>query len=367
MIILFKQYSLMKIHNFSAGPSMLPQEILERAAQAVLNFDDTGLSLIEISHRTPAFVEIMNEARQLALELLGLQNKGYTALFLQGGASLEFARLAYNFIKNEGKAGYVNTGTWANNAQNEATLIGQVLEIASTKDEKYTSIPKEILIPEGLNYVHITSNNTIYGTQFKVFPKVEAPLICDMSSDIFSRNLDFSQFDMIYACAQKNVGTSGINLIVIKDELAKKGNKNLPNIMSYQSHIEKESMYNTPSVFSVYVSYLTLKWMKDLGGITALERRNKAKSTLIYSEIDRNSLFYGSTVTPDRSDMNAVFNLKNEQLTVAFDTFCATHNISGLKGHRTVGGYRASIYNALPIESVMHLVDVMQQFEKLYQ
>lgn len=357
----------MKVHNFSAGPSILPPKVLEQAAQAVLNYNNSGLSLIEMSHRTPSFVEIMNEARQLAIELLGLQNKGYTALFLQGGASLEFARIAYNFIKKDGKAGYIDTGRWALNAKNEAALIGQVLEIASTKDEKYTSIPKEIFIPEDLNYVHITSNNTIYGTQFKVFPKAKAPLICDMSSDIFSRNLDFSQFDMIYACAQKNAGTSGVNLIILKEEFAASANKSIPNILSYQKHIEKESMYNTPSVFSVYVSYLTLKWIKDIGGIDALERRNKAKANLMYSEIDRNSLFFGTADAKDRSEMNAVFYLKDENLTDAFDAFCAKHRISGLKGHRTVGGYRASMYNALHVESVMHLVNVMQNFEQLYR
>lgn len=353
----------MKMHNFSAGPSILPPEVLQKASEAVLNFNNSGLSLIEISHRDPSFVEIMNSARDLALELLNLQGKGYSALFLQGGASLEFVRVANNLLKVNGKAGYINTGTWANNAQNEASFLGNVVEIASSKDKNYTYIPKDIIIPNDLDYLHITSNNTIYGTQFKEFPNVDIPLVCDMSSDIFSRNLDFSKFDLIYACAQKNAGTSGVNLIVVKNELLDKTNRSIPNIMNYKKHIEKESMYNTPSVFSVYVSYLTMKWLKDLGGIAAAERRNLAKANLMYSEIDRNSLFYGTAAVEDRSVMNATFFLKDESMTTAFDELCLQEGIYGLKGHRTAGGYRASMYNALPMKSVQKLVKVMQGFE----
>ena len=353
----------MKMHNFSAGPSILPPEVLQKASEAVLNFNNSGLSLIEISHRDPSFVEIMNSARDLALELLNLQGKGYSALFLQGGASLEFVRVANNLLKVNGKAGYINTGTWANNAKNEASFLGNVVEIASSKDKNYTYIPKDIIIPNDLDYLHITSNNTIYGTQFKEFPNVDIPLVCDMSSDIFSRNLDFSKFDLIYACAQKNAGTSGVNLIVVKNELLDKTNRSIPNIMNYKKHIEKESMYNTPSVFSVYVSYLTMKWLKDLGGIAAAERRNLAKANLMYSEIDRNSLFYGTAAVEDRSVMNATFFLKDESMTTAFDELCLQEGIYGLKGHRTAGGYRASMYNALPMTSVQKLVKVMQGFE----
>ena len=351
------------MHNFSAGPSILPPEVLQKASEAVLNFNNSGLSLIEISHRDPSFVEIMNSARDLALELLNLQGKGYSALFLQGGASLEFVRVANNLLKVNGKAGYINTGTWANNAQNEASFLGNVVEIASSKDKNYTYIPKDIIIPNDLDYLHITSNNTIYGTQFKEFPNVDIPLVCDMSSDIFSRNLDFSKFDLIYACAQKNAGTSGVNLIVVKNELLDKTNRSIPNIMNYKKHIEKESMYNTPSVFSVYVSFLTMKWLKDLGGIAAAERRNLAKANLMYSEIDRNSLFYGTAAIEDRSIMNATFFLKDESMTTAFDELCLQEGIYGLKGHRTSGGYRASMYNALPMTSVQKLVKVMQGFE----
>lgn len=353
----------MKMHNFSAGPSILPPEVLQKASEAVLNFNNSGLSLIEISHRDPSFVEIMNSARDLALELLNLQGKGYSALFLQGGASLEFVRVANNLLKVNGKAGYINTGTWANNAKNEASFLGNVVEIASSKDKNYTYIPKDIIIPNDLDYLHITSNNTIYGTQFKEFPNVDIPLVCDMSSDIFSRNLDFSKFDLIYACAQKNAGTSGVNLIVVKDDILEKTKRSIPNIMNYKKHIERESMYNTPSVFSVYVSYLTMKWLKDLGGIAAAERRNLAKANLMYSEIDRNSLFYGTAAIEDRSIMNAVFFLKDEKLTTPFDELCLKEGVYGLKGHRTAGGYRASMYNALPMTSVQKLVKVMQGFE----
>ena len=356
----------MKMHNFSAGPSILPNEVLQKASQALLNFNNSGLSLIEISHRDNAFVNIINNARNLALELLNLKDKGYAALFLQGGASMEFVRVAFNLLNVDGKAGYVNTGTWANNAQTEATYFGNIVEVATSKDQNYKYIPKQIVLPEGLDYLHITSNNTIYGTQFKAFPDLNIPLVCDMSSDIFSRVLDFSKFDLIYACAQKNAGTSGVNLIVVKEEILGKVNRLIPNIMNYKKHIEKESMYNTPSVFSVYVSYLTLQWIQENGGVATLERRNKAKAHLMYSEIDRNTLFYGTAVKEDRSTMNAVFFLKDEKYETAFDELCQKKGIYGLKGHRSVGGYRASLYNALPMESVQHLVSTMQFFEDMF-
>lgn len=356
----------MKIHNFSAGPSILPEEVIRKASEALINFNDTGLSLIEISHRDNNFVEIINEARNLVLQLLNLEGKGYQVLLLQGGASLEFVRIANNLLKLDGKAGYVNTGTWANNAQNEAAFYGEIYEIASSKNSNYNSIPKDFNVPTDLDYVHITSNNTIYGTQFKEFPTVNIPLVCDMSSDIFSRQLDFSRFDLIYACAQKNAGTSGVNIVVVKEDILEKTGRKIPNILNYKKHIEKESMYNTPAVLSVYVSYLTLKWIKDSGGIVALEKKNKAKANLMYSEIDRNSLFYGSAASDDRSLMNATFFLKDEKLTSLFDSFCEQNGIYGLKGHRTAGGYRASMYNALPFNSVYYLVEKMQQFEKMY-
>lgn len=355
---------MMKKHNFSAGPSILPAEVIAQASQAVLNFNDTGLSLIEISHRSPEFVEVINTARALVLELLGLENKGYTALFLQGGASMEFVRVAYNLLSTNGKAGYVNTGRWADNAQNEASFFGQITEIASSKDKNYNYIPKDFQIPSDIDYLHLTSNNTIYGTQFQSFPKTNIPLVCDMSSDIFSRVLDFKQFDLIYAGAQKNIGAAGTNLIVVKNDILGKINRKIPNIMNYQKHIERESMYNTPSVFAVYTCYLTLKWLKDLGGVAAIERRNIAKANLLYSEIDRNHLFRGTAVKEDRSLMNATFVLNNAKLQEEFDDFWQKEQISGITGHRSVGGYRASIYNAMPMESVQVLVDVLRHFEE---
>lgn len=357
----------MKKHNFSAGPSILPTEVLKKASQAVLDFNGMGLSLIEISHRSPEFVEIIETARSLVLELLDLKDKGYSVLFLQGGASMEFVRVTYNLLSVNGKAGYVNTGTWANNAQNEASFLGKIIEIASSKDQNYSYIPKNFSIPVNLDYLHVTSNNTIYGTQFKNFPETDIPLICDMSSDIFSRVLDFSKFDLIYAGAQKNIGTSGVSLIVVKEHILGKTGRSFPNILNYQKHIEKESMYNTPAVFSIYTCYLTLKWLKDLGGIQTIERRNIAKANLLYSEIDRNSLFKGTAAIEDRSLMNVTFTLKDLRLEKVFDEFWQNENISGLKGHRTVGGYRASIYNAMPMESVQYLVTVMQHFEAQYR
>jgi phosphoserine aminotransferase len=268
----------MKIHNFSAGPSILPKEVLEKASQAVLNFNDSGLSLIEISHRSKDFVSIMDKAQSLALSLLGLENKGYKALYLQGGASLEFLRVAYNLL--EQKAAYINTGTWSDNAIEEAKSFGEVLEVGSSKKEGYKFIPKNLVIPTDIDYLHITSNNTIYGTQYQQFPEVNIPLICDMSSDIFSRTLDFSKFDLIYAGAQKNMGPAGTTLIVVKESILGKVTRHIPSILDYKCHIAKESMFNTPAVFAVYVSMLTLSWLQDLGGIAAIEKINRKKSQI---------------------------------------------------------------------------------------
>lgn len=353
----------MKKHNFSAGPSILPQEVIKKAADALLNFNGLDLSLIEVSHRSKEFVDVMDHACNLAKELLNLP-KGYSVLFLQGGASLEFLRIPYNLLKVDGKAAYLDTGTWSSNAIKEAKIIGNVEVVASSKDKGYTFIPKNYAIPEDADYFHCTSNNTIYGTQLKSFPKTNSPLICDMSSDIFSRQLDFSQFDIIYAGAQKNMGPAGTTLIVIKDEILGKSGRKIPSIMDYQVHIAKESMFNTPAVFAVYVSMLTLEWLKNLGGIPAIEKLNEAKAALIYAEIDRNPLFKGYAEKEDRSLMNATFNLVDEANKEAFDKLWNAAGVSGLKGHRSVGGYRASMYNALPIESVQVLVDAMKQLEK---
>ncbi|HSD15374.1 MAG TPA: 3-phosphoserine/phosphohydroxythreonine transaminase [Flavobacterium sp.] len=357
----------MKKHNFSAGPCILPQEVFEKASQAVLDFNGMGLSILEISHRDKAFVAVMEEARALALELLGLTGKGYQALFLQGGASMEFLRVPYNLMKVNGKAAYLDTGTWASGAIKEAKPFGETVVVASSKPDNYVYIPKEYAIPADADYFHCTSNNTIFGTQMKSFPETNVPIVCDMSSDIFSRTLDFSKFDLIYAGAQKNMGPAGTTLIVVKEEILGKTGRAIPNIMNYQQHIEKESMYNTPAVFAVYTSLLTLQWLKKLGGITAIEKINDAKAKLLYEEIDRNPLFRGTTVKEDRSNMNATFVLNDENHKELFDSMWKAAGISGITGHRSVGGYRASMYNALPIESVQALVDVMKELEKSIQ
>ncbi|MBL4887317.1 MAG: 3-phosphoserine/phosphohydroxythreonine transaminase [Flavobacteriaceae bacterium] len=349
----------MKKHNFSAGPCILPQPVLEKAAAAVLNFNDLDLSLIEISHRSPDFVSVMETARSLALKLLGLEGKSYTALFLQGGASTQFLMVAYNLL--EKKAAYLNTGTWASKAIKEAKLFGEMVEVASSKDQNFNYIPKSYVIPEDANYFHCTSNNTIFGTQIKEFPDVNMPLVCDMSSDIFSRVLDFSKFDLIYAGAQKNMGPAGTTLVVIKNDILGKVSRTIPSMLNYKVHIDKDSMFNTPPVFPIYVSMLTLQWLNDLGGIAEIEKINTEKATLLYSEIDNNPLFKGFVTNPeDRSAMNATFNLTNPEHKDAFDSLWKEAGINGLNGHRSVGGYRASMYNALSVESVNVLVETMQ-------
>lgn len=351
----------MKRHNFSAGPSILNREVIEKASQAVLNFDN-GLSLLEISHRSKAFVDVMENARSLALELLGLEGKGYKALYLQGGASTQFMMVALNLL--EKRAGYLNTGTWSNNAIKEARIFDDVYEVASSKEANYNYIPKGYDIPEDYDYFHCTSNNTIFGTQLKEFPNSPIPMVCDMSSDIFSRKLDFSKFDLIYAGAQKNMGPAGTTLVVIKEDILGKVSRKIPSIMDYKVHIDKSSMFNTPPVFAVYVSMLTLEWLKSLGGISAIEKENEKKAQLIYSEIDLNPLFKGFAVKEDRSIMNATFTLTNENLKETFEAMVKEAGISGINGHRSVGGYRASMYNALPLESVGVLVDVMSELER---
>lgn len=352
----------MKKHNFSAGPCILPQEVLQKASEAVLNFNDDNLSLIEISHRSKPFVNVMENARSLALELLGLEGKGYKALFLQGGASTQFLAAAYNLLDT--KAAYLNTGTWSTKAIKEAKLFGDIVEVASSKDKNFTYIPKGYTIPSDADYFHCTSNNTIFGTQMKSFSETTVPVVCDMSSDIFSRQLDFSKFDLIYAGAQKNMGPAGTTLVVVKEEILGKVNRSIPSMLDYKVHIGKDSMFNTPAVFPVYVSMLTLEWLKNLGGIAAIEKINEQKSALLYGEIDRNPLFNGIVATEDRSHMNATFTLTNETLTDTFNTMWTDAGINGLNGHRSVGGYRASMYNALPLESVEVLVNVMQELER---
>lgn len=353
----------MKIHNFSAGPCILPQEVFEKAAQAVLNLDNSGLSILEISHRSDAFIAILEEAKALVLELMHLENQGYEVLFLQGGASMEFLRVPYNLLAQNQTAAYLDTGNWASNAIKEAQNFGTINIIASSKAENYNFIPKAYSIPEDVCYFHCTTNNTIYGTQMHEFPETKVPVVCDMSSDIFSRDIDYSYFDLIYAGAQKNMGPAGVTLVVIKTAILGKSGREIPNILNYQKHIDAKSMYNTPAVFAIYTSLLNLKWLKNKGGIKQIAKENKEKADLLYAEIDRNRLFEGTAKTEDRSMMNVTFTLKEAHKVEQFAQICESKGISGITGHRSVGGYRASIYNAMPIESVQVLVKAMKELE----
>ncbi len=351
----------MKKHNFSAGPCILPQEVLLQASESIMDFNQSGLSLIEISHRSKPFVDVIDEAKDIALDLLNLKNKGYQVLFLQGGASTQFLMTAYNLL--ETKASFLNTGSWSDKAIKEAKLFGSVNELASSKDSKFNYIPKDYTIPSDSDYFHCTSNNTIFGTQIKDFKESSIPVICDMSSDIFSRNLDFSKFDLIYAGAQKNMGPAGATIVIIKEEILGKVTRNIPSMMNYKLMIDKSSMFNTPPVFSIYVSLLTMRWLKNLGGIKAIDEINKTKAIVMYSEIDLNPLFKGYAAIEDRSTMNATFNLTNNDLKDTFESMLKEAGVNGVNGHRSVGGYRASMYNALSLDSVKVLVEVMSELE----
>jgi len=353
----------MKKHNFSAGPSILPRSVIEEASNGILNINDSNLSLIEISHRSKDFVEIMDRATFLALDLLNLNNKGYKALFLQGGASMQFLMTAYNLLEN--KAGYINTGAWSTKALKEAKNFGDAIEIASSKDANFNYIPKNYSVDPDLDYLHITTNNTIFGTQFHNMPETDTNLICDMSSDIFSRDIDFSKFSLIYAGAQKNMGPAGTTLVIVKEEILGKVSRTIPSMLDYKVHIDKDSMFNTPPVFAVYTSMLTLDWLTQNGGIKTIEEKNIEKSNLLYNAIDSSELFNGFANKEDRSLMNVTFNLNNQNHKELFDRLCLEANINGVNGHRSVGGYRASIYNALDISSVKVLIEVMNQLNKL--
>ena len=353
----------MKKHNFSAGPSILSNEVFSKASESVLNLNNIGLSLIEISHRSKDFVAVMEEARELSIDLLGLKAEDYTSLFLQGGASTQFLMIAYNFLSND--AGYINTGSWSVKAMKEAKLFGEVHELASSADKNFNYIPKEFKNHNSLDYLHITSNNTIFGTQYHHIPETNSNLFADMSSDIFSRNIDYSKFSLIYAGAQKNIGAAGTTLVVIKKSLLDKICREVPSMLNYKVHVDKDSMFNTPPVFAVYTCLLSLKWLAKNGGIDEIEKKNILKSKLLYDEIDRNSQFEGFANIDDRSIMNVTFNLVDESKKEVFDKLSQESNISGINGHRSVGGYRASIYNAMPNESVQTLVDVMKKFENI--
>ena len=352
----------MKVHNFSAGPSILPNSVIKEASKGILNINNSGLSLLEISHRSKDFIDIMDKATSLALKLLNLENKGYKALFLQGGASNQFLMAAYNLLEN--KAGYLNTGVWSTKALKEAKLFGEAVEVASSKDKNFNYIPKGYSIDSDLDYFHITTNNTIFGTQIKEIPNSSVNIVCDMSSDIFSRKIDFSKFALIYAGAQKNMGPAGTTLVIIKEDILGKVSRKIPSMLDYQMHIDKESMFNTPPVFAVYTSMLTLEWLNKNGGIESIESKNNAKAELIYDAIDKSDLFKGFAAKEDRSSMNATFNLINQDHKELFDKLSKEANINGINGHRSVGGYRASIYNALELESVKVLVEVMNELKR---
>jgi phosphoserine aminotransferase len=355
-----------KVHNFSAGPGILPAEVLQQAADACINFDNLNLSLLEISHRSKNFEAVIDESRQLVKELLGVGD-GWQVLFLGGGASQQFAMVPYNLLRVTGSAAYVNTGVWASKAIKEAKILGNTKVIASSEDKQFGYIPKGYEIPADADYLHITSNNTIYGTQMKSFPKSPIPVVCDMSSDIFSKPVDGNQFALIYAGAQKNMGPAGATMVAVREDILGKTERKMLSMMDYRVHIKGGTMYNTPPVFPIYVVMLTLRWLKKNGGLSWIESVNNAKAKLMYDEIDRNSLFKGTVINQDdRSNMNATFVMTKPELEPEFDKMWKAADISGIRGHRDVGGYRASLYNALPLESVQALVEVMQAFEKQY-
>ncbi len=354
----------MKKHNFYAGPSILPQVAIEKAAQAIFDFNGTGVSLLSISHRTKDFEAVVGEAESLFRELLGIPD-GYKVLFLGGGASTQFFEVPYNLL--EKKAGYVNTGVWSKKAIKEAKLFGEVEVVASSEDRNFTYIPKNFAIPADLDYLHITTNNTIYGTEYHSDIDSPVPLVADMSSDILSRPVDVSKYAMIYGGAQKNVGPAGVTFVIVREDILGKVSRPLPSMVDYRNHIANGSMFNTPPVFPIFVMNETLKWVKQMGGVDALHAINREKAALLYDEIDRNRLFVGTVAREDRSLMNICFVMAPgyEELAAEFLEFSKERGMVGIKGHRLVGGFRASCYNALPRESVEALVACMQEFERL--
>jgi phosphoserine aminotransferase len=349
------------IINFSAGPSILPKTVFEEASQAVLDLNGTGLSILEISHRSRYFEPILQEAGQLVRQLLGL-TEDFEVLFLSGGASTQFFMTIMNLLPDGKKAAYVDTGVWSTKAINEAKLIGSIDVIASSKDSNYTYIPKGYNIPTDYEYLHLTSNNTIYGTQYQVFPETSLPIVCDMSSDIFSKPIDVNRFGLIYAGAQKNLGPSGVTLVIVRKDMLGKINKTLPTMLRYETHIQNESMYNTPPVFPIYVSMLTLRWLRDMGGLAGMARINERKANYLYEVIDAIPVYRGHSVPEDRSLMNVTFHLEDAALNKEFQSYCEEAGCDGLKGHKSAGGFRASIYNAMPEEGVKVLAEVMKEF-----
>lgn len=353
----------MRKHNFYAGPSILSEYTIKNTADAVLNFAGTGLSLLEVSHRGKEFVAVNDEARALVKELLHVPET-HEVVFLGGGASLQFCMVPYNLLKK--KASYLDTGTWASKAIKEAKFFGEVDLVASSKDKNYTYIPKNYTLAPDTEYFHITTNNTIYGTEIHDIPQVNIPLVADMSSDIFSRPVDVSKYDVIYAGAQKNLAPAGVTIIIVRKDALGKVERPIPTMLNYQTHIDKDSMFNTPPVLPIFAALQTLKWYKEQGGVKVLQKKNQEKAAVLYDEIDRNKLFRGTAVPEDRSLMNVCFVMNDEykELESSFAEFAAAAGMVGIKGHRSVGGFRASLYNAMPLESVKALVETMKEFEK---
>lgn len=352
----------MKKHNFNPGPSILPQYTIEETAKAIHNFANTGLSILEISHRSKEFEAVVDESVALFKELLNIPD-GYAVIFVGGGASTQFFHVPYNLL--EKKAAYLITGHWAQRAYKEAKLFGEVEVIASSEDKNFTYIPKNFTIPADADYFHITTNNTIYGTELLTDLDSPVPLVADMSSDIFSRPIDISKYGLIYGGAQKNLAPAGLTFVIVREDILGKVSRPLPTMVDYRTHIKNNSLYNTPPVVILYSALLTLRWMKEQGGVAEMERRNKAKAELLYNEIDRNKLFVGTVAKEDRSRMNVCFVMAPgyEHLEAEFAEFAKSKGMVGIKGHRSVGGFRASLYNALPLESVQALVECMQEFE----
>lgn len=350
------------VHNFNAGPSILPKIVLEQASKAILNYNDTGLSILEMGHRTNDFQAIMDEARSLVKQLMNLDGN-HEVLFLHGGASTQFMQVPMNLLNEKETAAYADTGVWSVKAIKEAKLFGNADVVCTSKDSNYNFIPKDFAVPNDAKYFHITTNNTIYGTQWQKIPDVSMPIVADMSSDIFSLQRDFNSYGLIFAGAQKNMGCAGVNLVVVNKNILGKVKRAIPTIMDYRNHIKEGSMLNTPPVFAVYVSMLTLQWLKQQGGVDAIEKINNSKAELLYNAIDNSRLFKGTTAKEDRSRMNVCFVMNDTSLEQSFLEFAGQHKIYGIKGHRSVGGFRASLYNALPISSVEYLTDVMKEFE----
>jgi phosphoserine aminotransferase len=354
------------VHNFNAGPSILPKIVFEEASQAILNFNNTGLSILELGHRTATFQAVMDEARALLKELMSLDDN-HEVLFLHGGASTQFMQVPMNLLDDKETAAYADTGVWSSKAIKEAKLFGKPEIVCSGKDNDYTAIPKDFAVPNDAKYFHITTNNTIYGSQWQKIPSTSNILVADMSSDILSRTMDFNSFGLIYAGAQKNIGAAGVNVIVVNKNILGKIKRAIPTIMDYRNHIKEGSMLNTPPVFAVYVCMLTLRWLKAQGGVAAIEKINDTKAAILYKEIDANPLFTGTVAVEDRSKMNVCFVMNDTSLEEPFLNFAKQNGIVGIKGHRLVGGFRASLYNALPLSSVDVLVKLMQEFASAHQ